>query len=167
MHFTIWSGSTRPKFYVFRTNHDQSYLPPRLTWYKIRLAKSHRKIYRTFRCLSLDLPFHGENKAVAVEDFESNGSISWKPNTKPHKRWTLYPYRLLTWWANCTILCIAGSSAKRQFTSSDFRRGEFRFIVWARKTKPSSQWQHVGWAFFHESLKPCLKIGINSLCFLI
>ena len=23
-----------------------------------------------FRCLSLDLPFHGENKAVAVEDFE-------------------------------------------------------------------------------------------------
>ena len=74
MHFTIWSGSTRPKFYVFRTNHDQSYLPPRLTWYKIRLAKSHRNLPH-FRCLSLDLPFHGENKAVAVEDFEQTAQF--------------------------------------------------------------------------------------------
>jgi len=28
-----------------------------------------------FRCLSLDLPFHGENKAVAVEDFEQTAQF--------------------------------------------------------------------------------------------
>ena len=33
------------------------------------MAKSHRNLPH-FRCLSLDLPFHGENKAVVVEDFE-------------------------------------------------------------------------------------------------
>ena len=37
--------------------------------YKIRLAKVIENLPH-FRCLSLDLPFHGENKAVAVEDFE-------------------------------------------------------------------------------------------------
>ena len=28
-----------------------------------------------FRCLSLDLPFHGENKAVVVEDFEQTAQF--------------------------------------------------------------------------------------------
>jgi len=28
-----------------------------------------------FRCFSLDLPFHGENKAVAVEDFEQTAQF--------------------------------------------------------------------------------------------
>ena len=28
-----------------------------------------------FRCLSLDLPFHGENKSVAVDDFEQTAQF--------------------------------------------------------------------------------------------
>ena len=79
--------------------------------YEIRLAKSIENLPH-FRCLSLDLPFHGENKAVAVEDFEQTAQcleeqIQHLIKDEP------YIYRLFTWWTNRTILCTASESENR------------------------------------------------------
>ena len=81
-----------------------------------------------FRCLSLDLPFHGENKAVAVEDFEQTAQFleSQIQSLIKDEPYSLSVTHLVGELHN---IMLAGSSAKRQFTSSDFRRGEFRFAV--------------------------------------
>ena len=42
--------------------------------HEIRLAKVIENLPH-FRCLSLDLPFHGDNKDVAVEDFDQTAQF--------------------------------------------------------------------------------------------
>ena len=128
------------------------------------MAKSHRNLPH-FRCLSLDLPFHGENKAVAVEDFEQTAQCLEEQIQHLIKD---EPYILIGY-------SLGGRIAQYYALQAKVKIGHLKAVILeganlglqSGQEKQSRLVNDNMWAerFSMKSLKPCSRIGINNLFF--
>ena len=130
-------------------------------WQKVIESLPH------FRCFSLDLPFHGENKAVAVEDFEQTAQFLEEQIQHLIKD---EPYILIGY-------SLGGRIAQYYVLQAKVKIGHLKAVILegvnlGLQSGQEKQSRLVNdkcgqSAFSMKSLKPCSKIGINSLFFLI
>lgn len=155
----------RGDFFIWHY-YDEYCFSPWFIGHEIRLAKVIENLSH-FRCFSLDLPFHGENKAVAVEDFEQTARFLEEQiqHLIKDESYILIGYSL------------GGRIAQYYALQARVKIGHLKAVILeganlglqSEQEKQSRQVNDNMWAerFSMKALKPCLKIGINNLSFLI